>query len=218
MTLIAKSKGRSYPAIEGGSYHAICYSVVDLGVHYNQRWDKKAHKVMITWELPELRIDIERENNVVNLPRAISKEYTLSIHEKSNLGRDLTCWRGVAFTPDERDGFDIQSIIKANCILQIINTEKDGEVYANVQAVTKLLKGMEKKEPENPLCLYSMAQDGFTFPEHMPDWLKDKIKQSEEYQAWDKNKDNEDLARAHAAAGMDEDQRRVEEDEDEIPF
>lgn len=184
MTLVAdnKSQGSSYPPVEAGTHHAICYSIVDIGTQYNPRFDSSARKVVITWELPDVRMDIEKDDRTFNLPRAISKTYTLSLHEKSNLIKDLTSWRGKGFTELELAGFDVRKLIKANCLVQVIHTEKGDKTYANVATVAKLMTGMAKKEPENPTVIYDMGTDGTVFPETMPEWIRKLIMKSEEMQ------------------------------------
>lgn len=183
MTLIAdnKNQGPSYPPVDAGTHHAVCYSIVDIGTQYNPKFDSSARKVVITWELPGVRMDIEKDGDTKNLPRVISKTYTLSLHEKSNLIKDLTSWRGKGFTELELAGFDVRKLIKANCLVQVIHTQGD-KTYANVATVAKLMAGMDKKEPENPTVVYDMGTDGTTFPETMPDWIRRKIMKSEEMQ------------------------------------
>lgn len=212
MGLMASRK-KDYPLIDGGVHHAVCYAVIDLGTQHNEFYDKDQHKVVLIWELPDERIDIERDGKMVNLPRAKSRTYTLSLGKKADLYRDLVSWRGVAFTADELKGFDIFNVAGANCMLQIIHEERNGEIYANITAVTSLLKGMEKKVPENPIVKYCMATDGYDIPENIPDWVKDIIKKSREYQAVHNAAGNADLAAAQEEYGGS-----PPSEEDDIPF
>ncbi|KKL83869.1 hypothetical protein LCGC14_1970420 [marine sediment metagenome] len=179
MSLTAKpSKGS--PPIPGGTYLAICYSVVDLGTQYNEYYHKSAPKVAITWEIPSLRIEYEKDGEKLESPRMITKTYTNVLHEKSNLWQDLISWRGKPFTIEEAKGFDVSKILGANCILTVINVEKNGKVFANVAGVSKLMVGMEKKEPENELVQYDISSGVDAIPENVPNWLKDTIKKCEE--------------------------------------
>ena len=184
MTLIASSdnSGTSFPLIEAGTHHAVCYTVADIGTQYSEKFDSYARKVVITWELPNVRIDIERDGKTYNLPRAISKTYTLSTHEKSNLTKDLTSWRGKPFTDEERAGFDLRKVARKNCLIQIIHTQRGDKTYANVATVAKLMAGMEEKEPENPVVIYDMGVDGTNFPESMPEWIRKRVMASQEMQ------------------------------------
>jgi hypothetical protein len=185
-TVSQKTKNKS-PLIPADTYQAICYYLVDIGtqtVIFSNK-PKKVHQIYIGWELPEVRIELERDGKTVSLPRAISKKYGMSLHKKATLYKDLTSWRGQAFTKEELDGFDLKSILGVNCLLQIVHetSESSGETYANVGGVSKLLKSIPLVKAENPLVSYSMEENGLVIPEGVPDWLKDKIKQSDEWLA-----------------------------------
>jgi len=179
MTLIAR-KTNSTP-IEAGTYQAICYMVCDLGTQFNEFFGSKNRKVLIGWEMPKLRIEIEREGVPMDLPRVISKTYTLSLHEKSNLSKDLISWRGKSFTGEEAEEFDVHKVLGVNCLLTIINVEKNSNLYANVSSVAKLMAGMTLLKPENPIIKYSMEEQGQVIPEGVYPWVKDIIKKSEEF-------------------------------------
>jgi len=184
MGLYAKDKGgEGFPPIDPGTHHAVCYGVVDIGTHENPMFNKKSHQVWIAWELPDVRIEFDRDGQHFDLPRTISKIYTLSINEeKANLGKDLVSWRGRPFTDEEKEGFDIFNVLEANCLLQVVHQQKNGKTYAKIAAVAKLMKNMQKIHPGNEILRYSIADNGFTIPENIPDWVKKLIQKSEEFQ------------------------------------
>lgn len=184
MSLIAKTNGNDggdYEPAPQGMHHAICYRVYDLGVQYNDKFQKSQPKVLIVWELPGVRIDIEKDGVNQNLPRSISKEYTLSLHEKAILRHHLESWRGKAFTPEEEWGFDISKLLGVNCMLQIIHNVTPTKTYANITNVLPLMKPEDKKNPENELKIFTF-DNGFDIPENTPNWIKGKIMESEEWQ------------------------------------
>ena len=177
MGLIAKDKGGGdYTPIPEGLHHGICYGIFDIGTHYNAAFSKWAHQCIIVWELPEERGTFDGKD----LPRAISKTLTVSLHEKAELRKVLQTWRGRSFTEQELQGFDIKAVLGANCFVQVIHKKKDDKVFANLVGVTPLPKGTAKKEPENPLKFFSF-EDGTNIPEGTPDWISDKIKSSKEW-------------------------------------
>lgn len=188
MSLVAdnKSSGTSYPPVEAGTHHAICYSVVDLGIQ-TSTWEGKEKKLrqgLIVWELPAVRIDLEKDGKPVNLPRAISRRYTLSMHEKSNLSKLLVGWLGRPISDEDRAGYDIRKLAGANCLLSVVHYEnRSGDIKAKVAGAAKLMAGMEEKKPENPIVIYDMGTDGWNFPETMPDWVVSVIKESDEWLA-----------------------------------
>ena len=173
--------GGNFEPISQGLHHAICYALYDLGTQYNEKFGKSIHKVLVGWEVPAERIEVERDGKMVNLPRSISKRYTLSLHEKAILRKELESWRGRSFTEEELAGFDMKKLLGANCMVQIIHAKKDDKTYANVASVVSLPKGMEKKTPENPFQYFSF-EDSQSIPEGTPDWIVDIIKASDEWQ------------------------------------
>ncbi|MDD5328284.1 MAG: hypothetical protein PHY02_10820 [Phycisphaerae bacterium] len=219
MSLIAKQP-EGIPAIPGDTYQAICYLLIDIGTQHSELYDKDIPQVIIGWEIPELRIDVEREGQQVNLPRVISKTYTNSLHEKSTLTTHLVSWRGREFTKEEYDAFDLRNILGKNCLLTVTNAlSSKGKTVAKIASVSKLVKGMTLiAKPENPVISFDMNEDGVTnIPEGLPDWIKEQIKKSIEYQAVQHAADNPALKAAHDAAGLN-DNDNSDVAADDIPF
>lgn len=181
MGLMAKSNDdeTNFVLTPEGLHHAICYSVYDLGTHYNDKFGKKEHRVLIMWELPKVRIEIVKEEGAVDLPKAISKKYTLSLGEKANLRKDLQGWRGKSFTKQELKGFSLEKLIAVNCQLQVIHNTKDDKTYANISTIIPWTQ--EKRDPENPTRFYSMKDHFENIPDGTPDWVSDIIKESQEW-------------------------------------
>ncbi len=180
MSLTAKpSKGS--PPIPGGTYQAVCYAVVDLGTQYNEIFKKSSPKVVITWEIPSLRIEYEKDGHPAEGPRVISKTYTNILHEKSNLYQDLINWRGRDFTAQEAEGFNVSQVLSANCILTVVNTKKKDRVYANVGGVAKLMDGMKKLIPESKIIKYDIDDGIGAIPKTVPDWIVEIIKKCAEF-------------------------------------
>lgn len=180
MGLIAKDKGGGdFTPIPEDLYLAICYGIWDLGTQFSEKWDKSIHKILIVWELPEVRSEFEKTGKNVSLPRAISKRYTLSLHKKADLRRDLESWRGKKFTEEELKGFDLKKLLGVPCQLQIIHNKMDDKLYANIAAIIKAPAG-SKIKPENPVKFFSF-EEKMQVPDETPEWISDIIKQSEEY-------------------------------------
>ena len=135
----------NFEQIPAGTYQAVCYAVWDLGKQ-TTTWEgqeKQTHKIIIAWEINETMK--EGENNGKRF--VISKRYTLSLGSKSNLLKDLVPWRGRPFTEQEFQGFDVETVIGANCMLGITITEKDGKSYTNVSSISSLMRGLAKIVP-----------------------------------------------------------------------
>lgn len=187
MPLIAReSSSASIAPINPGVYVAVCYGLIDLGTHHNPLFENAAHKILIQWELPEVRGDFERDGQQVNLPRAISKRYTLSLSEKANLRRDLESWRGRKFAAPELSGFDLRAILGTPCQLQIVReNSKEGRVFATIAAIMALPKGAPRPKAENPTAFFSFedAGDKPVLPSGLPEWVTKTVMESKEWKA-----------------------------------
>lgn len=94
---IKKKSGSSVPPMDAGTYPAVCVGIVDLGEQYSATFKKYNDKVLVIWEIPSQTIEIDGEDK----PRWLSKDFSASLHEKSNLYQMLVSWRGKAFTEAE---------------------------------------------------------------------------------------------------------------------
>ena len=183
MALYAKDEGgKDFDPVSAGIHVAICTAVYDLGTQFNERFNKSARKALIQWELPDHRITIQDKDGGgdLDLPRAISKIYTLSLYEKANLRKELEGWRGKSFTDEELSGFDLLKLLGVCCQIQIIHKKTEKKTYANITSVFPLPKD-QWREPENPLRSFSF-DDGGELPEGIPDWIKNIICGSDEWE------------------------------------
>lgn len=137
MPIIARdtSGGKDFVPAPEGLHAAVCVDVVDLGMVKSELFGTK-HKIYIAWQIDELGDD--------GKPYLVIKRYTLSLHKKSNLTKDLQTWRGREFTDEERKGFDVEKLLGVNCQLQIFHNKTHDAVYANVQVVLPASKGAPK--------------------------------------------------------------------------
>lgn len=188
MAIIAKASGESSQRelIPAGTYLARCYSMVHLGT-VKQTYlgeEKWANLVRITWELPtELRCFNADKGEQ---PCVISKEVTLSMNEKSTLRALLTGWRGKAFTEEEAREFDVAKLIGKPCMLSIFHQPSKAnpdKVYERIASISPVMKGMICPDQINPSFEFSVAeydQDKF---DTMPEFMKEMVRGSKEYQA-----------------------------------
>jgi hypothetical protein len=136
MSIIAKKNKSEFTPAPEGLWQAVCIDVIDRGIEKTP-WGE-AHKVEVRWALEDKDPKTEK-------PFMLIKRYTLSLHEKANLRRELETWRGKKFTSEELEGFDLEKLLAVNCQLQVIHNVKDGgECYANVQAIVPAPKGVIK--------------------------------------------------------------------------
>ena len=179
MSLTAKSTGQDFDPVPEDIHRGICYGVVDVGTQYNTIYDNYQRKVIIIFELPGQRIEVNGEDK----PRAISNEYTLSLGEKSNLRSHLESWRGKKFTDEELEGWDLEVLLGFQANLQVMHNKKGDKTYANIENIIKYTGENAKKtvKPENPTLFFSFENGNTELPENMPEWIQNKVKSSVEW-------------------------------------
>ena len=176
MGLIAKNEQKmEIKKIEDGVYTAVSIMLIDLGIQNNVTFNKKQRKFMIVWEILGETIEINGEE----LPRIISKEYTLSLGEKSTLRKDLQAWRGKAFSADELEGFDLINILNVPCQIQIINVENNDKTYPNIAAIMAMPKGMKVDGADETIYFNTYEPETWNTFGKIPKWIQDKIRKCE---------------------------------------
>jgi hypothetical protein len=129
-----------------GNQQAVCIGAFDIGTQegsYNGKQNFRL-QLIIVWELAEKLTT----GDFAGKPFQVSKFYTASLGEKANLLKDLQSWRGRPFTAEELAGFEMNNLVGANCLLNIVATKKtDGSDGRQIAAISPLVKGMAKIEP-----------------------------------------------------------------------
>jgi hypothetical protein len=139
MPIMVRDNRKTFTPAPEGLHQAVCVDVVDLGL-VEGPWGAKP-TVELRWEL-----DLTHEET--GRPFLVSKRYTLTLNEKGNLRPMLEAWRGRKFTPQELEGFDLEKLLGVSCQLQLVHVLSDrGGLFANVQAVVPLGRGMTKLRP-----------------------------------------------------------------------
>lgn len=160
MPIIATAgTSKSYTPAPEGTHQAVCVDVIDKGEQPNPfKPGTTQRKIDIAWQIAERRDDEKRY--------VVYKRYTLSLNEKATLRHDLESWRGKPFTREEEMGFDVETVISANCLVNVQHkASADGSrTYANVIAVMPLVKGMPKMVADD----YQRHQEQAPEPEDVP--------------------------------------------------
>lgn len=146
------SGGGNFKRVPQGVFIGRCYSLIDMGTQLTngQYGEKMQHKLKISWELfgededgQPLTVDVDGHP----MPMTISKEYTVSLHEKARLRLDLAAWRGKDFTDEEARGFDISKLVGAYCMVNVTTSETNGKTYSNVAGLTPLPGALKNAKP-----------------------------------------------------------------------
>jgi len=137
-----------------GLQQAVCCMVEDLGTHAGEYQGRKniRHLVVLGWELKARIPEVANGQSTGDLAGKrfmISQSYTASLSEKASLRHLLDSWRGRSFTHKELEGFDLEAVKGANCMLNLTSYLKgDGSEGRKIAAITPPMSGMEKLIPE----------------------------------------------------------------------
>ena len=146
------SGGGNFKRVPSGAYIGRCYSLIDLGTQLTsgQYGEKLQHKIQIAWELfgedeqgNSLTVDVDGKE----MPMTIKKSYTVSLHEKAGLRKDLAAWRGRDFTDEEAKAFDVSKLLGAYCMVNVTTSESNGKTYSNVAGLTPLPGALKNAKP-----------------------------------------------------------------------
>ena len=150
---VSDSGGGNFTPHPTGLFQMVCCDVIDKGTVDTAYGPKR--KVVIRWESQEVSDKGHR--------MTVQQMYTASLNEKARLRHDLESWRGVGFTGDELVKFDIERLIGANAMVNVVHRAgADGKTWANVASLSPLLKGLPKMSVSSD---YVRQQDRKDTPE-----------------------------------------------------
>lgn len=178
MAFPVSESGSGFKQVEAGVYPGRCVRVIGIGTQHGEYAGKPTTRVqvIVSWELPT---ELIAEGDYAGQPYMVSKFYTASLGEKSNLRKDLASWRGRDFTPEELKGFDLKNILTKPCMVSVIHNDKG---KAKVNGIMALPKGMAVPEQINPTVLFNVFQWDDAVFDSLTDGIKDLIRKSDEYQ------------------------------------
>ena len=182
--------GSNFKRVPAGVFIGRCFSLIDLGTQTTngQFGEKQQHKIRIAWELfgededgQPLTVDVDGRQ----MPMTINKSYTVSLHEKASLRKDLAAWRGRDFTDDEAKAFDVSKLIGAYCMVNVTTSESNGKTYSNVGGLTPLPGALKnaKPEPVHANLTFDLDNPDMAVFNGLHDALQDKIAASPEWKS-----------------------------------
>ena len=176
MALIAKkSNPVVIPPLAAGTYTAVCIGLVDLGEQLNTLFNKYQDVVSMTFEF--VGETIERGNGPE--PRWISKEYTKSLAEKSNLYRDLKAWTG-GLTDKQLEEYDLSQLIGKGCLVSVeVREGKEGRQFNRISGIMALPKGMPEPKAESDTFIFDMdKEETYAALPNLPQFIRERIEKS----------------------------------------
>jgi len=182
---VSETKG-DFKLAPPGNHLARCYRVIDLGTQ-KTIWNGKpkvSKKVQIVWELHGEDADGNPLTMDDGRPLSVQKRFTPSLGPKATLRAVLVSWRGRPFTPEELEGFELQNILGAWCMLTLTHDTRDGKTYCNISSVTGVpstIKKMGLPQPYNENIWFDVDKPDMEVFNSFPDYLKETIQNSPEW-------------------------------------
>lgn len=166
--------GGDFKRAPSGSHIAVCNLVADVGIQPGGgAFPDPKRKLYLRFEIPNERVEYEKDGKKVEGPLTIGSFFTASMHEKATLRKRLEGWRGRSFTDDEAAAFDVSKVLGKACMLTVIENESGGKTYSNISGIGPMPKGIPEPKAENPLLYY--GEDDARAFDKLPPWLQEKI-------------------------------------------
>ena len=191
MGFVAKdSTGGNFKRVPSGAFIGRCIQLIDLGTQEGvfKGEIKVNHKIRVVWELfcedvdgSPLTIKIDGRD----MPLTIAKNYTVSLHEKASLRKDLAAWRGRDFTPDEARAFDVSKLLGSFCMVNVTESDgANGKTYSNVAGLTPLPGALKNSKPigVHALSQFDLDNPDMAMFESFHEKLQDQIRSAPEWQ------------------------------------
>ena len=174
-----KIKDRAKPAlppVPAGQYLAICVGVYDLGEQYSEKYKNYSPKLMITFDIPSVTIEIDGKQE----PRQLSREFTISGKSNSNLRAFISSWNGIQYSDEAFGEFDPLTQVGKPAMINVLLNET-GE-YANIDTIMPLFPGLPTPTTATPMMSWDMDKWDDNLFNQLPTWVQEKIKKSTQYQ------------------------------------
>lgn len=134
MGIYGKAKSKDFTPAPEGLHRSVCCDVVNLGMQDGMFGRK--HMVAIVHQ-------IEERIPATGKPFLVQKRYTLSMHKKANLRRDIESWVGKKFaSDDDAERFDLEKLINFNGQVNVSHRTTDAGTFANIEAIVPAPKGV----------------------------------------------------------------------------
>jgi len=209
--IVSASASSNFVPVPSGTHLARCYRIIDLGTQKSEYQGeiKYQPKIMIQFEVHGEDAEGQPITTNKGEPMSISKNYTLSLHEKAGLRKDLQSWRGKEFTDQELKGFELKNLLGAWCMINVVRRAgRDGKDYTNIEGIMPVpapIKKMGLPDGVNDTKIFSLREPDMALFETFSNNLQTKIQSSPEW---------EHVGKAHTPAPAGD----MTDMEDDIPF
>ncbi len=166
------------PPVDAGTYFATLVQSIDIGEQKQEFKDKGVkynNLVSLGFELAGETITIDVEEK----PRMLSRKFTMSSGKNAGLRKFFEAYWGKAASDDAFREFDPNDAVGTACMVTVVHSE-DGQ-YANISAMSQLVKGAVAPVAISPLIRYDMEPWDQVAFDALPEWAQETIKKSSQY-------------------------------------
>lgn len=169
------------PPIPGGTYLAICVYSIGIGeqlCEYEGKSKNYYNQVMLGFEICGQTVEIDGKQE----PRVLGKTFNATKGKKSGLRKFIGAWEAKELSDDEYLDKDTNDYVGRAALLTVVLNET-GE-YSNIDGVAPLPVGLPIDVPQPLSKLIRFDTDNWDDAsfEALPDWAKERIKKSTQYQ------------------------------------
>lgn len=182
---LPKTGGKKFDPVDIGNYPARVVCIYELGLQSQRPYKGKEkpprNEVMFTYELVSEFLQDEDGNDMEDKPRWISE--TFGFYPLTADMAKSTKRYNVLDPKNEHKG-DFSKLIETPCTITVVhNKASNGNVYANVSAVTPPMKGMSYPELKNSPKVFDRTNPDMEVWEAMPEWIQKKIKEGLDFKS-----------------------------------
>lgn len=183
--------------VPAGLHDAICYGVVHIGTQKSeyQGKPKLRNTVYIMYELPSVTHEFNEDKG--EEPAVVSKKFTYTYSERGNLLDWINTWSNGKVSKKNINDFDIEKLVGIGCKLQIIEDEGSNGSYSYPKGIISLTEKeketLNKGALYNPIQVYSVDEHDQEKFDKLPNWLQNKVKESQEYKKLGISEENSDI-------------------------
>lgn len=169
------------PPIPGGTYLAICVYSIGIGeqlCEYEGKSKDYYNQVMLGFEICGHTIEIDGKQE----PRVLGKTFNAVKGKKSGLRKFIGAWEAKELSDDEYLDKDTNDYVGRPALLTVVLNET-GE-YSNIDGIAPLPVGLpiDVPQPLSKLIRFGVDEWDDAGFEALPEWAKEKIKKSTQYQ------------------------------------
>lgn len=171
----------SLPPIPGGNYLGICVYSIAIGeqlCEFEGKSKNYYNQVMLGFEICGQTIEIDGKQE----PRVLGRTFNATKGKKSGLRKFISAWEAKELSDDEYLDKDTNDYVGRPAFITVVLNET-GE-YSNIDSIAPLPAGVpiEVPKPLSKLIRFDMEPWDQKAFDALPDWAKDRIKKSTEYQ------------------------------------